>query len=625
MAALTLTLATLRLANFSTVVHTNLVLGTPRRQLIGLTLGAFAAAFAMGALFLWRQRERGLDALDWLGRLLCPLLLVPLLAALTQRGFASDIQAAVLLSGFVLGLERLLRVSFAAWAERPRATGVEQRTGFERLLVAVEALFDWYFAHPRAVFLTVVGLSLAHSALMSTFAIWQHQRFFSYGYDTGQYDQLFSTTLHGQWLAAPSQGNPQTWGDLAGSHADFIILPLVPIYALYPHATMLLAMQAVLVGTAAIPLYLFARRWLSTAWALVLAIAWLGYAPMHTGQFYGLHTQLFGAPFVMWAICAVEYKKWGLYWLSFALAISAREDVSMGLAALGALLAFSGHRFKTGLATAALATGYFFVIRFAVMPSTGFANLYAGLAAFGEHGFGAIIQTLISNPVFALKSLVTFDKLRFALQVMAPLAFLPVRRPALWLVLIPPSILTILTSGPGSEPMISITFQYVYNWVPYAFAAAAVALAVIGRLPDGVVRVRAAGLAVLVSTVLANLLWGAYTPTGSLTSGFAEVPFTRPTQADLERAKNIQTLMARVPKDSRLCTSDRIQAHTTSQHLNNWTLKDGLWDCEYLLWSDLPSDLGSSRTGPVIAAGTYTLVEKLGDVSLARRVPKPAP
>lgn len=621
MAALTLTIATAWITSLPMMLRSNLVLAVLRRQLIGLTLGSFALAFAMGAVFVFRQRERGLEALDWLARLLSPMILLPLLAALTQRGFGTDLEEAALLAVFVVAFERLLRVSFTAWAERPLATGTAPLPWWRSALALARRGIDSYFAHPKAVFATVVVLSLAQSIFMATWAIWAHQRFATFGYDTGQYDQLFSTTLHGRWLAAPSQGNPQNWGDLAGSHADFVIFPLLPVYALHPRATTLLAMQAVLVGTAAVPLYLFARRWLSTHWSLVMAIAWLGYAPMHTGQLYGLHTQIFGAPFVVWAIFAVEHRRWVLYWTFFLLAISCREDVPMGLAAMGVVLALSGHRFKTGLATAALSVIYFFIIRFMVMPSSGFANLYGGLAAFGAKGFGAIIQTLISNPVFAAKSLVTPEKLRFFLQMVAPLAFLPVRRPALWLALVPAAILTLFTTDYG--PTISISFQYIFNWSPYVFAAAVVALSLFGQTAEGVLRQRAAALTVLCATFMASLLWGAWAPSGTLIGGFGEAPLARPSAADAQREKDLETLMARIPPDASVCTADRIQSHTTF-HLNNWSLRDGLFDCEYLLWSDLPGDLGAHRGGPAISSGTYVLEERLGGLWLAKKAP-PSP
>src|SRR4051794_13284869 len=97
-AAVALTLATAWITPASELFETNTTLPTIRHQLIALTLGAFVAAVAMGAALVARERERAVDALGWLVRLLCPLLLLPLLSALTQRSFGTDLEEAELLT-----------------------------------------------------------------------------------------------------------------------------------------------------------------------------------------------------------------------------------------------------------------------------------------------------------------------------------------------------------------------------------------------------------------------------------------------------------------------------------------------------------------------------------------------
>ena len=54
----------------------------------------------------------------------------------------------------------------------------------------------------------------------------------------------------------------------------------------------------------------------------------------------------------------------------------------------------------------------------------------------GDNSFRGVIATLLSNPVFGLHSLLTTDKLRYILQILVPVAFLPMRRPQLWLALL---------------------------------------------------------------------------------------------------------------------------------------------------------------------------------------------
>jgi uncharacterized membrane protein len=605
-AAFTLTLASALWASPSFVVA-NFALPDTRRWILLLTVSAFIAAFAVGAVLIYRSRRRALDALMWVARLASPVLLLPVAWAIGHRHPGAGMELAGLLAAFALGLERLLRVSFTAWQEQFPSSPTP---------APASARFS-FLDRPRLVLGAVLVLAAAHTVFMCIWAIWGHHRFLTAGYDLGQYDQLFQTTLHGRWLASPAQRTPENWGDLAGSHVDLIIFPLLPFYALYPKAETLLVLQDVFIGSAAVPVFLFAKRRLPIRWAFVLAIAWLAYVPTQSAQIYDFHTQPFGCAMVVWAIWAVDAERWRTYWVFFALALSAREDVSMGLAALGIFLALTNYRFKTGLTTTALAVVYFVVMRFSVMKSSAFSSLYAGISAPGEYGFGAIIQTMLSNPVFVLRSLITPEKAQLFAQLMAPLVLLPLRKPAYWIVLLPASVLTLFTSG--TQPMIGIAFQYTFNWAPYVFALSAVELS----LMASPLRQRAAGWALLAATALANLQWGVYSPALNVHGGYGDVALQSPSDSERQYAKDLDAMMAGIPKGARLCTSNRVQAHTTD-HLENWSLRDGTFDCEYLLWSSIPGDAGANHAFEDIAAKKYVLHEQRGVFSLAKKVP-PAP
>src|SRR5262249_10806385 len=157
-------------------------------------------------------------------------------------------------------------------------------------------------------------------------------------------------------------------------------------------------------------------------------------------------------------------------------------------------------------------------------------------------------------------------------------------------------------------PTIQISFQYVANWAAYMFPAAAIALAHFGATADGRLRQRAAIAAVVCGTVIANAQWGAYAPRGSVHGGFVEVPFKAPSEADRQRDRDLVELLQKVPPPARLCTSDRIQPHTTALRLDNWPLKSSADGCEMLLWSDLPGDMGGEFGRAALAAGTFELV-----------------
>ena len=93
----------------------------------------------------------------------------------------------------------------------------------------------------------------------------------------------------------------------------------------------------------------------------------------------------------------------------------------------------------------------------------------------GPHSYGGIIYTLATNPIYVFRTLLTEDKLRYALQIATPLAFLPLRRSYLLPALAPGFLFTLMTTA--YPPTTDIAFQYSGHFTPYLFTASAVALA----------------------------------------------------------------------------------------------------------------------------------------------------
>ncbi|MBL8957655.1 MAG: DUF2079 domain-containing protein, partial [Myxococcaceae bacterium] len=475
-----------------------------QRKLMFLFMAAGFVAVSGSAMFVSRRDGNSIGA-EWLARLLCPLLVAPVAVALVRRGWADDAVLAITLALFVLSLERLLRESAAAWAERPAGLG--------------DTLLGWpraFFAKPNRVLGALLVLATAHTVFMSTWAIYAHQRFFTYSADLGQYDQVFQSWLHGTPLRLPTLMWGETWGGLNG-HADFASLYMLPIYLLHPRAETLLVMQAAALAYSSVAVFLFARSRLPLAAAFALGLAWLLYAPFHGAQLYDVHMQPFGASWAMWAIAMVELKRFKTYWLFFVFAILCREDVSIGLFGLGAFMFLSGWRPRTGIATALLAAGYFLLLRFVLMPNQQFADTFKQLYPPGESGFIAIIKTIVSNPGFTLRTLTQLEKIAYVCQVFAPLAFLSWRRPLHWVMMINGFLLTLVSTQ--YLPTISISFQYVCNWAPYAFAGTVMTL---GALDAP--RRNAGVWAVVIAVSVACLQWGAYSPQLTVKGGFSPVP-----------------------------------------------------------------------------------------------------
>src|SRR5262249_53187318 len=161
-----------------------------------------------------------------------------------------------------------------------------------------------------------------------------HREFATFAYDLGNYDNMFYNLMHGRPFRTlsvlPTGG---TWSMLS-NHAELTMFVLMPFYALRPGSETLLIMQATSLALGAIPLYFFAVRRLPRPAAMMLALAYLAYAPMPQANFYDIHFQPFAVPLVLTALWALDAERPLAFGISFVLAMGCREDVPIGFIVL---------------------------------------------------------------------------------------------------------------------------------------------------------------------------------------------------------------------------------------------------------------------------------------------------
>lgn len=593
-------------------------LSLPNRRRLLLTMATGAALAVTGSLALaWR---RGLLALRRVSQVTAPAVLVGLVPPLLHRGAWDPLNAAVAITLFVLLLERLVRVALTA--DAPATPPVWPAQLRDRTRVQGPGLLARIPPRVRTTLRTygpamiVVAAAIGYGIYMSVFTLRMHGRFQTYGYDLGQYDNIFWSTLHGRPLRCAPLNLTANWSELR-NHAELSVFALLPFYALRPRADTLLIMQSVILGLGAIPLYRLSARRLRRRYACVLALAYLLYPPMHGLQFYDFHFQPIAVTFVLLVIDFVDDRRYLPMAICLVVALGCREDISVGLTVLGVFLALSGHRFRAGLIIAAISGTYFVVIRFVVMPRFGawyFQDIYKDLLPEGARNFGGVIATLVSNPAYVLTTLVTPEKLRYALQILAPLALLPIRRAYLAVSIVPGSIFTLLTTKYG--PTVDIGFQYSAHFMPYVFPATALALASYGDTQLGVVQRRAALTALIAGTVLTGVFWGAIPPRETIHGGFIDLSMMAPTAADRQRHQDLQDLHSLVPPQASLAVSEEEMPHIS--RLDMFSLRDTT-DADYLLYRQGSGFYGSNNGERVLATGEFEKVTERGGLVLLRR------
>jgi uncharacterized membrane protein len=599
-------------ANLRDFVNRNQLADRARHAVL-LWLGAGAAGGIAGAMavFLWRRRasapfERAARVVRT-ARLLAPLALPalarPLLIATEWPALAraSGVAAVALLA------ERCFRAASAEVAAG--------RLGLARWIGRAARRVSSLGAGRRLAPETVVVLlaTIFYAVWMSWATILQHRQFGTFAFDLGNYDNMFFNLMHGRPFRTWSVLNGGKNWSMLSNHAELTMFALMPIYALRPNAETLLIMQATSLALGALPLYRFASRRLPRGAAMVLALAYLCYAPMHEANFYDIHFQPFAVPLMLLALVALDENRPVLFGFSFVLAMGCREDVPIGFIVLGVYLLIVGRRTRMALVMTIVAAVYFVVIKVFVMPHFGqwwFNEFYKELYPAGENTYGGIVKTLLSNPTYVFKTLITVDKLVLMLLVLAPLAFLPLRRGVLWMSLLPALPFTILTTA--YWPTVQISFQYILFFVPFIFTASALALASLRNSAQGGPRLLGALGAIVVATFLTTRVWGAMPPGpgDKFKGGFRDIPtFRATTEGEKQKARDIAELAAKVPPKASLAVSETEHPHV-SNRLDIMALRASYDGADFILYAESSGGSGADAANRALAAGDYEVVER---------------
>jgi uncharacterized membrane protein len=541
-----------------------------RNQLLVGVAGGIVVSLVVAAIVAWRTRPRAALSLERAALRGLPCLLAPALPALFIYNFAFTHQLSYLMILSIVGLggEQIMR-RFLPALPPALVARVNRLPG--RLSAPVRA---------RLPLALVIVAACAYALVCSYFALITHHRLATSGYDLGIFDNLMWNALHGHPFRSTVMFGPKGGNSLA-THAEFAMLLFLPIYALHQGPETLLVLQAVLLGGAAIPLFLFARTRVSASAAAAVAIGYLLFAPLHGAQFYDFHWLPIATFFYFILFYALARQRTRLAIAMVVVLFMVREEMAVGLAILGMFLFVTEARPRFGLLLTVAAVLWFAMDKFVIMPSAGpwwFADMYRDLIAPGERGYGSVIKTVLVDPVYFLSTLWREGKLILLLHLFAPLVFLPLRRPALVLLSMPGFFFTLMTTG--YTPTLTISFQYTTHWIPFIFAAAAISLGLFAADVPGRLRRHSAIAAWALVLLSHSVIFGVFfQPNFYVGFGYQRY---RMTPEEKRRYADLNELVALIPKDASVAATETECPHVSSRK-NAYTLKDMSGDADYLL------------------------------------------
>lgn len=297
------------------------------------------------------------------------------------------------------------------------------------------------------------------------------------------------------------------------NHVPLIDYLFAPFYAIYPHGSTVVWMQAVFMGTGAFGAHLLGRRWLgSHVGGALLALLYLLNPSVQSLCLHDVHANIFVIPTLLLAVGFMEVGRYRVATVFALLTAICREETPLYAASLGLYWMLSGEdrrRFRIGLALLVISIALEAFFSLYLMPRFGGKPRWEHFNLFFDRkqSPASMIAAVVLNPLgaaFISTSSLKLDYLAISLIPLGALALFGWRMgffalPAL-LLLVPSATVSFFTLG----------VNYSTPLVPASLLMGFAGLAFLWRRAGQADFARRAGITayVLTTALLANYLYG---------------------------------------------------------------------------------------------------------------------
>ncbi len=382
------------------------------------------------------------------------------------------------------------------------------------LIAAIYAIFGWKTepepvtepkkAHIVFVLITAT-ISIAFFLFVSIWTVARVRTFSVPTYDFGIFAQMFYNMKE--------SGLPLTTVERDGLLSHFavhfspIYYLMLPIYWLFPKPETLQVLQAAVITSSVIPLWLIGKhRGLNGFQRTLLCALLLVYPAFSGGTSYDIHENCFLTPLILWLFYGIERKNYWVISLSALLTWMVKEDSAVYVAVIAlyvilkTLLGYKKGGWKDLLmgGVLLLASVLWFSAITSYLAESGDGVMtyrYDNFIYDGSSSLTTVIKAVILNPIKAIYECVDAEKLPFIAQTLLPLLCLPLltRRFERYLLLIPYILLNLMSDYQYQH---DIFFQYTFGSTAFLFYLAVINLS---ELKIDLYKTAALGTAVAIS------------------------------------------------------------------------------------------------------------------------------
>lgn len=324
--------------------------------------------------------------------------------------------------------------------------------------------------HRRPALCLTVAFTLLFFAFVSLWTVCRVLAYRTPTYDFGIFSQMFHRMR--------TTGLPTTTLERDGllSHFAVHVSPiyylLLPFYCLFPHPATLQVLQAALLASCAVPLWLLAKKHgFAPLWRAALCLLLFLYPAFSGGAAYDLHENAFLTPLLLWLFYAMDCKNPWLTALLALLTLTVKEDAAVYVAVAGLYLTvrsmlkpYDRKSLITGLVLMLSSVLWFFAVTtyLAKYGDGVMTYRYANFMPEGSSSLLGVVGTVLLLPMKLLSECTDADKLRFIALTLLPLLGLPLltRKFERFFLLIPYLLVNLMPDYPYQH---SIYFQYMFG------------------------------------------------------------------------------------------------------------------------------------------------------------------
>lgn len=302
--------------------------------------------------------------------------------------------------------------------------------GVLRMLVSFPQLrtfFGLIESKSSLIAFTLVGL---HAIVFIGGIILRHAYFSSeHGDDTAYYNQIFWSTLHGEFfrgsLTQERYFNPPVATEFA-IHNSPILFLILPLYSLFPNFYTLLIVRNLALSLSGVPLYLLAKEKLGGAAGLIVMAGYYLSTNIFSQALNGFYPLQFALLFLPLTFLYFFREKFRSFLLCLILTLSVREEIALTTTLFGMYSLFLRRRWQWILVPIVISAAWWWISTEIVMVRSRIAmeELDAFYDMFGG-GHNGALATVIENPEKFIALLLSRENFAYLYEVIKPAAWFP--------------------------------------------------------------------------------------------------------------------------------------------------------------------------------------------------------